>query len=198
MRFKKCIIYFIVFVMFLNCEYLVVSANNNHEISSVVISTNINKVQFKKQFNGTVIVYFNDLNLYNNNVKLSYHIYDQNDQNIQFENERLSLTLVDGKATTNVSIDLDKIDTVKDLKKCIIKFDLVDEQNVYWFYNNPSISFDSINIQYIDSFLYRMQGKYGYIIQEQQIQLIFSIVFIFIAFFIYRYMKKVNKKNLSK
>lgn len=194
MKFKKQLVFTLLLIIIFGINVDIINATvKNQENASVVITTDIKKTQSQKQFEGNVVIHFYDNSLYNENVKLSYHIYDKNNNIIVFENERIPFVLENGKANVNISINLDEIKAIEGLKYCTVRFDLVDEKNVYWFNDNKNISFQTVDIQYANVFLNRAYDKYSYVFEKQQIQLVINVVFILIiALFVKKYKKANN------
>lgn len=85
---------------------------------------------------GTVYVQFADQSLYNDQVKLSWHIYDAEGNLLQFENERYPLVLADGQASVQLMDYLPALGS----DEIVVRFDLVDEQNIFWFSDNPEVT----------------------------------------------------------
>lgn len=88
---------------------------------------------------GNISVYVAD-ELYNENVKLSYHIEDANGNMLVFENERISISGMQLPAEVPVRIDLNGLFAETGISRAVVCFDLVDEENVYWFADNPDRS----------------------------------------------------------
>lgn len=87
----------------------------------------------------TVTVRFEDKSLYSNNVFLSFHTYDASGNLIEFENQRVAVALDDNNEmsyTFEISMKAypEKTDVV-------VRFDLVDQGNVFWFSTNPEVRF---------------------------------------------------------
>lgn len=187
---------FILIGAIIMCSNIIhVYAMSGQDNVSTEITTDIDLKQSKKQFNGTVFIKFYDTTLYNENVKLSYHIYDLHDNILIFENERLPFMPVNGTAEVKVSIDLNSIEQLANQKNYIIRFDLVDEQNIYWYRDNPNIHLKTIDINYSETFLTKIAEKYGFVVRNQLIQLIFSMVFIAAIYIIFQ---KNRINNVSK
>ncbi len=82
------------------------------------------------QINASVILRFNDLSYYNDSIKLSYHICDPEGNDIQYENERYSVVLDENnEAIIPLEIDLSSFQ----FDNIVVKLDIVDEKNNYWF-----------------------------------------------------------------
>ncbi|WP_162145093.1 hypothetical protein [Cellulosilyticum lentocellum] len=142
-----------------------------------------------KCFVGDAIITFNNIELYNENVKFSYHIYDEEGNILVFENERIPFSLQGNVATISLNIDFDKYEQLKRKNKFVVKLDLVDEQNIYWFGDNAHINFKPYYIQYDLNTVSIAKQKYGQVIKNQKGILIMNIVFditIVILFFMYK------------
>lgn len=63
----------------------------------------------------------------------SYHIFNQENM-VRFENERYPLEEL--KTETIIVIDPENIPEIKGLDKISVQFDIVDEENVYWYSMN--------------------------------------------------------------
>lgn len=90
----------------------------------------------------TVTVSFYDKSLYNEHVYLSYHILGTDGTMLVFENQRLPLELDDdGTAEVVMAINCAWLPELDGLETAKIQFDLVDQQNLYWFSYSPNLSF---------------------------------------------------------
>lgn len=89
-----------------------------------------------RMLNGLVTVEFANLELYHDQVKLSWHIYDSAGTELLFENERYPFSVENGRAEVPVNIQLPDLG-VEDV---CIRFDLVDEKNVFWFSTNSELN----------------------------------------------------------
>lgn len=132
-----------------------------------------------------VEVRFGSPELYNEGVKLSYKVYNSDMVDIAGENERYPLNYDGEKATAQVKLHLSDISGVPKNEKKIIRFDLVDETNLYWFGNSPDVDLVSSPITYEYDLAYNLKAQYGYILRQQYIQIIINIagiVFVSIVF----------------
>lgn len=85
-----------------------------------------------------VMVHFDDLALYHEQVYLSYHIYDENGAVLVFENQRIPFAPEeDGRACVTVNVNHNSGQPAQ------IRFDLVDERNAFWFSTNTEIAFQT-------------------------------------------------------
>ncbi|SHO47112.1 hypothetical protein [Anaerocolumna xylanovorans] len=119
----------------------VLSEENNQNDVEIVLE----KSEYKggRTHNIQLKVIFNNLKYYSENVLLSYHIYDDSNNVIKFENERIPINISDNTALVNYKLIVDR-----SIKKGIIKFDLVDEKNSYWFSANDQIKMSSSQIDF--------------------------------------------------
>lgn len=161
--------------------------------AEVSITVNNQGALVNKSFVGDAIVTFNKTELYNENVKFSYHIYDEKGEILVFENERIPFSLEGNVATIPLDIDFEKYEQLKGKNKFTVKLDLVDEQNIYWFGDNDNINFNPYYIQYDLSMTSIAKQKYSQIIKNQKGILLMNLAFditIVILFFIWKKKRK--------
>lgn len=158
--------------------------------SDVIITSDIDLVQSKQQISGSIYVNYSNISLYNDMVKLSYHIYDKDNNVLIFENERMSFTLIDGKAMVDININLNDKKEISDMKNLIIRFDLVDEKNLFWYNDNPNVNIQTLDIQYSNTLSSRFKQVIKNVFPAQIIQTTISISFIFIFIVVLNKMKK--------
>ncbi len=91
-----------------------------------------------------VMVKFDDMSLYNDQVYLSYHIVDENGEEILFENQRIPVNLEAPFMT--MYVDCAGLEELAGRDSAIIQFDLVDQKNIYWFSQKTDISFQSTSV----------------------------------------------------
>lgn len=115
-------------------------------------------------------VFFGQTELYNDQVKLSYKIYDSDMELISGENERYELGFDGAKGTAQMQLSLSKIAETSGKDSLIIRFDLVDEKNIYWFGDSPAIDLQSETIEYKYDKGYEIKKQYMYILCHQYIQ----------------------------
>ena len=170
---KKLVLLFVLSVVLSLNLIIPVLAEDYHD---TVIETDIKEIQAQDIISGNVTVTFNNMNLYNENVKFSYHIQDENGNDILFENERTPLVLEGNKAVIPFNFDKKAVEAVQGLKEFKIVFDLVDEQNVYWFSANTNLDFVIF------------KTNWSKVFGEQKIIFLFNIVGIFIFIYLaYKY-----------
>lgn len=87
----------------------------------------------------TVTVKFEDESLYNRNVYLSFHSYDVNDELMEFENQRIPVTLDKNNEMRYAFVI--SMNTYPENTDVSLQFDLVDQGNVFWFSTNPAVRF---------------------------------------------------------
>ena len=149
---KKNIIVVILLVLFILLCCVIFSVQDNVKVagnsSSVSLRTTDRSYYWSDKFSIRIDIFFKEPDLYNKSVKLSYHIYDEKGRIIQYENERVSFELSQSKAYVDVNINLRELRKNTKLDKCFIRFDLVDEQNIYWFSDNVAIDFETVEIKY--------------------------------------------------
>ncbi|MCQ4726138.1 hypothetical protein NE664_05615 [Anaerotignum faecicola] len=182
---KKLVLLFVLSVVLSLNLIIPVLAEDYHD---TVIETDIKEIQAQDIISGNVTVTFNNMNLYNENVKFSYHIQDENGNDILFENERTPLVLEGNKAVIPFNFDKKAVEAVQGLKEFKIVFDLVDEQNVYWFSANTNLDFVTDSISYEYNILNIFKTNWSKVFGEQKIIFLFNIVGIFIFIYLaYKY-----------
>lgn len=139
-----------------------------YKSTDITIKLLSDKNVFSSKFETELEIDFLNKDLYNKNVYASYHIYDKNGNEILFEGLRLPI-LIDSsyKAKVKFIFDLEKavnIDSsqiidVKNNKYLRIKFDIVDQENLYWYSKNKDINFSTCEVVYENSFI----KKFNYI-----------------------------------
>lgn len=140
---KLCMTVCMLFIFIFNGTYVLAQ-----EKSDVELTFDSSK-QFSNPFNIDVGIIFNDPSLYNQYVFLSYHVYDIQDQELIWEGKRTVIKMkTKEEGYSNIDVDLSSIPGFEKMKSLKIKFDLVDEQNVYWFSKNSKISFSSKELIY--------------------------------------------------
>jgi|GEM_PF-6876182 len=160
-------------VMVMTILYIV-PAFSEEKPADVVISTDIAKVQTEDVIAGKVTIIFSNTSLYNKNVKLSYHIYDENGNEIAYENERTPVVLNGNQAVMPFKLDINKTSSVSDLKAFKLKFDLIDEQNLFWFSKAENIKAEFCEITYHTSFKIAFLNNWHKIFAKQKIRLVLN------------------------
>ncbi len=130
---------------------------------------------FLYDLNPHVVVYFGDSSLYNENVKLSYRIYDENMNIISEENERFALNYSEGKAEADIRIKLTERG-VKKGQNVIVRFDLVDEQNIFWFSRNELIDLNTQDISIVYDWQSDLKYTYLNVLLNQPVQLALNLI----------------------
>lgn len=94
--------------------------------------------QAEQIVSGEVTVSTTEPGLFHDQVKLSWHVYDEAGNPLVYENQRIPFTLgADNKASVPVEIDLSKLGLTP--QTVTIQFDLVDEENLFWFADSPAV-----------------------------------------------------------
>ncbi len=132
-----------------------VKAENNFDVQIIPITES---EVYNKDFESEVEIIFSNENLYNEQVYLSYHIFNQNNELLVPENQRVPINLdSNGKSRVKLNITLNDIKELKNEKILYITYDLVDEKNQYWFSTDKDIRFDTFSILYEYNNLKRIQ-----------------------------------------
>lgn len=94
---------------------------------------------------GTVSVYVAG-ELMNDKVQMSWHIEDASGNMLVFENERFPLKDMQLPAEIPVRIDLGALPGDIPPEEAVIAFDIVDEENIYWYSLNPDRKCDLVRV----------------------------------------------------
>lgn len=95
----------------------------------------------------TVETVFHDPGLYHENVFLSFHVFDMDEELLLFENQRLPLAPDEtGTARNEVLIDFAGMPELENVPQAQVLFDLVDEKNVFWFSSRADLAFQSASV----------------------------------------------------
>lgn len=131
--------FFSVIMCFLMLTGFSVCAVGREYDASVVFKDGYNC--FSGIIEGSLRIFVAD-DVYNENVKLSYHIKDAEGNMLAFENERISLKGMGFPSEVYVKIDLNDFFAKTNGGSLTVLFDLVDEENIYWFSDNPERNCD--------------------------------------------------------
>ena len=94
--------------------------------------------QAEQIVSGEVTISTTEPGLFHDQVKLSWHVYDEAGNPLVYENQRIPFTLgADNKASVPVEIDLSKLGLAP--QTVTIQFDLVDEENLFWFADSTEV-----------------------------------------------------------
>ena len=132
----------------------------NPDVKIFVLS---DKEAYEEEFAAEVQVVFYNQNLYNDGVFLSYHVLQKNEDGtadiLEFENQRIKLFLDEssGTATVTLQVVLEKLED----KNSYVEFDLVDENNLFWFSYNESINLETDTIEVFDRPVYKHIVRLG-------------------------------------
>lgn len=143
--FKWCLISILMLLGIAQMNYLhAYAAETLSDISIQLLDKqNINESYIE----ASVEVCFYNMDYYNDQVYLSYHIFDELGKNYIYENERIKINLDEnGKAKIDLNINLTEANNNSRNKNKIIEFDVVDEENIYWFSTNNEIKFQTDNL----------------------------------------------------
>lgn len=120
-------------LVFTQFRFNISNVNAKENKDEVVLITDMRK-SYSLNYKTYIDVIFLKEELYNSNVYLSYHVYDDEGNIIQSENPRVPIKInKDGKARVQVEVDITNLDKSLKKSKLIVKYDLVDEKNAYWF-----------------------------------------------------------------
>ena len=89
---------------------------------------------------------FEDESLYNDDVYLSYHVYDALEENLlKYENQRIKIKL-DENSQMVCTLAIDLTEVMKNADAVVVKYDIVDQANLFWFADNPEVKFSTVKI----------------------------------------------------
>lgn len=160
----------------------------NPDVKIFVLSE---KEVYEKEFAAEVQVVFYNQNFYNDKVFLSYHVLQEKEDGttevLQFENQRITLVLDEsGTASVTLQVALEK----QKEKGIYIEFDLVDENNAFWFSYEEAIDLETDTIEVFDRPAYKHIVRLGQAIRNEiGIFTINLIVFVGVIF-VYAYVRK--------
>ncbi|MCK8489218.1 hypothetical protein M0651_18760 [Paenibacillus sp. MBLB2552] len=172
---KKIFFCSVILYIFFNTITASASASAN-----VTISVN-SKSQYSKTFTADVNVLYKNKELYNDNVFLSYHVFDSNHQLIRWEGERFPFKL-DSKNDVTVSLQVDISSDLKQMNKqeAYVEFDLVDEEHAFWYSTKPEINLYTEQIKYSNNiyleFYYTLSNAYN----ENRVIFIGNLIFLIV------------------
>ncbi|MGG4144507.1 hypothetical protein ABEW34_15385 [Paenibacillus algorifonticola] len=186
--FKWSFIFLSIFFTF----NLAVAANELD--SDVKIIVNSQKENYSKKMNVNLTVVFNNKELYSDKVFVAYHLYDNNNKEILWEGKRYPLSINDdGVGKLTFDIDLALKSTLANVDYAKVDFDLVDEENAYWFSTYSNITLATDHIIYQNDRLKEMLFTLSSSIKSHPV--IFSINILFFLLFIYGFYK-IRKHEL--
>lgn len=94
-----------------------------------------------------VDIFFNNISYFNDQVYLSYHIFDTDGNPVISENERIKIDINDaGHYRTVLRIDLSMAESIELRENLCLNFDIVDEKNAYWFSTKEDLVFQTVTI----------------------------------------------------
>lgn len=161
--------------------------------TEVVILADIPSVIKSYAFDTNLSVSFSDPGLYNDSVKISYRVLDPEMNMISAENERVPLEYDGDKWKAHMSIDLLKAGVRKG-ENAVLVFDIVDEQNVYWFSGSDSVNLITPQISFEYDWLWLTSKTYTELVTKQPVQLVLNIVIAVLAILGYvRLRKKITE-----
>lgn len=161
------------------------ASEKSNEIEISVLS---NQEYYQSNMEVQVQVKFNNHDKYNDQVYLSYHIYDHEEKELVWEGERLPIQVdEDFIGKVDLNIDLTKYVDIDKNELVYVKFDLVDEKNIYWLSDNKEEDSQLPIIRYEKNKLKEYLSIYISAVTEHTIIFILNFAtFIMAIYFIYR------------
>lgn len=112
---------------------------------AVEIKVADNQQVYSYIFDTNVEVIFHDINLYHENLFLSYHVYEADGALVEYENQRIPIIMETNSSSYPLKIDLSAFSDSSNTKKFIVEFDIIDIQNIYW-YSDGDLRFKADNL----------------------------------------------------
>ena len=101
-----------------------------------------------------VQIIFSDPSLYNDQIYFSYHMVSEAGETLKYENDRYPISLQpDGTADIEFSIACGQFPELEGNQTAWIQFDLVDQQNVYWFRDRGLVTEEGAQVLFDRSLL---------------------------------------------
>nr|WP_315023654.1 hypothetical protein [uncultured Aminipila sp.] len=188
---KRVIIKSILFMLIFGCFLFPVFAESKTPDCTVSLIKFDNVDLLHSKINALLSVNFSSNELYNENVFISYHVYDMKQNEILFEGERLPIPPPKNKTSIiNFTSDLKKYPELKKYEKYEIKFDVVDQKNLYWFSLNPNLVFKTDSISFNSDFAKKIVITFTSSIKKSPIIFSINLCFLILSIVLYFYIKK--------
>lgn len=144
-------------------------------------------------------IIFHDTSWYNDHLYLSYHIYDKEGNVLLYEGQRILIENGYGGEVRSfpVALDLNNFEETKKAKDVSVMFDIVDEQNSFWFASSPELMFKSASVVYDGHFPARMKTVLVKAVHRFPILLINILACILFAFGCFTYRRSRDEKILT-
>lgn len=168
---EKRILYLLIVVVLL-CGFVPLTVKAAVSTPDVTITAELSSVNNGSALTGIAHVHYETPALHHENVLLSWHIYTSDGNLLIFENTRYHFTLDNGDADIPVEICLPS----EQPQPMLIYFDLVDEQNAFWFSENKLIELKTIPIEYQYHFFDELKSTFSHVIYDQTSVFIFLVL----------------------
>ena len=163
---KKISIFLIILVLL---PSMILAQDNKKQVEIFILSE---KNIYAKQANVRLYVKSNKENLLNQDCFISYHIYDEEKNELLWEGERIPLITDNSKECyVDLTINLNQYKEILKKEKLYIKFDIVDQKEAYWMSSNPEITLVGETITYEHNEIKRILNNYKDVIRKQPITL---------------------------
>lgn len=128
---KKLLMWLACFLLCVNvCSFIGYAVEDEVDAEIKVVG---NKREYSYTFDTKVEVLFHDIDLYHENLFLSYHVYDVNGALVEYENQRIPINMETDSFSCPLNIDLSVLSDGSNTEKYVVKFDIIDVQNAYWY-----------------------------------------------------------------
>ncbi|MGN0247476.1 MAG: hypothetical protein ACI4DK_16115 [Lachnospiraceae bacterium] len=131
--------------------------------------------------NINVNIIFNDVSFYNENLYLGYHVYDEKDERILYESPRYLIT-IDEQGVCNQNVAMSIGDLKKQYSELKYEFDIVDENQMYWFSTNDDIQMETQQVRCMLKGWERFISRLKIEIESSPVILCINIIFVLLFF----------------
>lgn len=166
------------------------SASVHAESVSVQISTE-QTILYSAEDTISVRVCFLNKELYNDHIYLAYHVKDEQGNTLRYETSRIHVVLDENNETIlTVNINVSDVETETGI--LLLEFDLVDEENSFWYSDREGIGFETCVVRCVTKGFDRLANSLKQEIGNRPVTFGCNLI-VFIAFWILVYISK--KKN---
>lgn len=184
---QACRSIMLVLIMMMLIPSIALAETNYLDDVKIVLESENNV--FTQQIEVKASIHFYNQSIFNDHLKMSYHIFDKEDNLILWENQRVPI-LIDPSGTGDIkmSIDLSQVKETEGIDFIRLELDVVDEENAFWYSTNKDIEFGSNNIVYTTNSLHRMSWKLSDVITSNSpVFILNSLVFIAVIIFLFKF-----------
>lgn len=179
---KLCGVIKIYFVLSVLLAFICITLQVRAENNSVQVLAEKESI-YSSEDTINVEIVFEENELYNEHIYLSYHVKNMQGDVLQYENSRYSIVLdEDNTATVAVDINVNDIETENGV--LLLEFDIVDEENLFWFSDRKDINFQTSVVRcetkgigrLIDSLKQEIENKPGAFLCNAIVFMVFVVI----------------------